>query len=47
MKYFCVDAVVLAETSRVTLFREDLVAAAKKAKLTGLQFIEPAKFKML
>jgi hypothetical protein len=35
----------LLEHDGVILFREDLVAAARKAGLTGLDFIEPASFR--
>jgi hypothetical protein len=34
----------LVEMRGVYLFRDDLVAAAQKAKLTGLRFSEPAQF---
>jgi hypothetical protein len=34
----------LIEMGGVYLFRDDLVAAAEKAKLSGLRFIEPAQF---
>jgi hypothetical protein len=37
----------LAEMPSVIMVREEVAAAAKRAKLTGLQFVEPAKFQTL
>lgn len=37
----------LAEMPSVIMVREEVAQAAKRAKLTGLQFVEPARFRTL